>query len=409
MKNQRRNFLKNISLLGLAGTTYSLLSACSNKKTPAYADVKITKIELYKYDINIPRYFSFGTWHNRQHLFMKISAGDYYGWSEIPASRNTPDLNPVKWVNYVKQYKGLSIENALKLLESQQQPNSKTSLKEMEFMDLALLDLMGKVQGKSVVELLDLTNRAAVPGLYCILYKKEDEVKREAENSIEQNLAHHLKFKMFGDKKLDLKLLKTIRTVIGDEAQVISDVNNGYKNWQSLEELADTLNLFKSNGLNAIEDPANLKTEQWVELQKMVGDLSLIPDKPLRPVWKGIKTIKPKMGRIFNLHPSTMGSFKQTAVLAKKIKAFGGKIMIGDDSLVGPACSAWQQIAIGAGAEWVEAIEKKEDSKSYLDCVLHSATKKEANGYYSLNPAPGFGLVLDEKRLKKVCSFYINL
>ena len=398
-----------MSRLALAGVTYPLITACSNSKPAGYDDVKITRIELYKYDINIPRYFSFGTWHNRQHLFMKVSAGDYYGWSEIPASRNRPNLNPVKWVNFVKQYKGLSIDNAQKLLAAQQMPESKTSLKEMEFMDVALLDILGKIQGKSVVELLNLTNRSPVPGLYCILYKKEEEVKKEAESSIEQNLAHHLKFKMFGDKQLDLKLLHTVRTVLGNEAKVISDVNNGYKNWNSLAELADTLNIFKSNGLNAIEDPAQLKTEQWVELQKMVGDLSLIPDKPLRPAWHGIKTIKPDMGHIFNLHPSTMGSLKQTAVLALKIKAFGGKIMIGDDSLVGPGCSAWQQIAIGAGAEWVEAIEKKEDSKPYLDCVLQSATKKEANGYYALDPVPGFGLVLDAKRLKSVCSLYVDV
>jgi len=120
---------------------------------------------------------------------MKVSAGDYYGWSEIPASRNRPNLNPVKWVNFVKQYKGLSIDNAQKLLAAQQMPESKTSLKEMEFMDVALLDILGKIQGKSVVELLNLTNRSPVPGLYCILYKKEEEVKKEAESSIEQNFS----------------------------------------------------------------------------------------------------------------------------------------------------------------------------------------------------------------------------
>ncbi|CAM4200098.1 mandelate racemase/muconate lactonizing enzyme family protein [Zobellia roscoffensis] len=409
MKTNRRHFLKGISALGAIGTTYPLLSALGSINKAEYLNEKITKIELYKYDINIPRYFSFGTWYNRQHLFMKVSAGDYYGWSEIPASRNTPDINPINWVNYVKQYKGLSIENAQKLLEFQQLPESGTSLKEMEFIDVALLDISGKIQGKPAIELLNLPYRAAVPGLYCILYKNEEEVRKEAEKSLEENLAHHLKFKMYGDKKLDLKLLKTIRKVIGDNAQVISDVNGGYKDWDSLEELADTLKLFTAYGLDAIEDPANLKTHQWVQLQKMVGNLSLIPDKPLRPSWKGIKTISPGMGRIFNLHPSTMGSFKQTAVLAKKIKDFGGKIMIGDDSLVGPACSAWQQVAIGSGSEWVEAIEKKEDSKPYLDCILQSPTKKQSNGFYVLDPVPGFGLVLDEKRLKNVCSLHIDV
>lgn len=407
--NQRRVFIKNLSVLGIAGATYPLLSSCINKKGASYLDEKITKIELYRYDINIPRYFSFGTWYNRQHLFMKISAGDTYGWSEIPASRNTPDLKPVSWVNYVKQFKGLTIGAAQTLLESQQVPTSKTSLKEMEFMDVGLLDVMGRLQGKSAVELLNLPNRAAVPGLYCILYKDEEEVRKEAEHSIEQNLAHHLKFKMYGEKELDMKLLKTIRNVLGEDATVIADVNSGYKDWNSLAELSAILNDFKANGLNGMEDPAPLLTEQWVNLQKMVGKLDLIPDKPLRPAWKGMETAIAGMGRVFNLHPSTMGSFKHTVALAEKIKNFGGKLMIGDDSLVGPACSAWQQLAIGAGASWVEAIEKKEDSKNYMDCISSSATKKQSNGYYALEPAPGFGLVLDEQRLKEVCALYIDV
>jgi L-alanine-DL-glutamate epimerase-like enolase superfamily enzyme len=176
---------------------------------------------------------------------MKLTAGDFYGWSEIPASRNEPDLHPVSWVNYVKQFKGLTVSAALKLLESQQVPDSDTSLKEMEFMDVALLDIAGRLQEKPAVELLDLPYRDAVPGLYCILYKDEEEVRKEAEKSLEQNLGHHLKFKMYGEPELDLKLLKTIRGVLGQEAVVISDVNGGYKNWNSLEELAAIINVFK--------------------------------------------------------------------------------------------------------------------------------------------------------------------
>ena len=141
----------------------------------------------------------------------------------------------------------------------------------------------------------------------------------------------------------------------------------------------------------------------------MTGELALIPDAPMRPAWKGIGNLKQGMGRIVNLHPSTMGSFHYTAQLVKKVQQIGAKVMIGDDSLAGPACTAWQQIAIGSGAAWVEAIEKEEDSKDYMECVIRSATQKETNGYYSLSPAPGFGLELDTERLKKICPFYLEV
>ena len=281
---------------------------------------------------------------------MKISAGDYYGWSEIPASRNNPDVDLSAWINYIKQFKGLSVLEAQKLLQSQQEKGSKVSFKYLELMDMGLLDLAGRLQNKPSIELLGLHQKEAVPGLYCILHKDEYKVREEAEKSLQQNLGHHMKFKMYGDLEIDLKLLRIIREVLGKDAVVISDVNKGYKKWKSLEELADIINTFKDNGLNAIEDPAPLTIDQWIALQKMTGDADLIPDAPMRPAWLGLDKLQKGMGRIINLHPSTMGSFHHTALLSKKVKEIGAKVMIGDDSLVGPACSAWQQIAIGAGA-----------------------------------------------------------
>jgi len=409
MRTNRRDFIKKMSALGIAPATYPLLSACSSRNGSEYLNKKITKIEIFRYDINIPRYFSWGTWHNRQHLFIKISAGDFYGWTETPASKNNPYFKPTAWVKYLEQFKGLTFGEAQKLLASEQVLGSKRSLKMLESLDMGLLDLSGRLQNKSAVELLGLTETNPVPGLYCILDKDEKKVKEEAEKSIKQNLAHHMKFKMYGNEKVDMKLLKTIRDVLGDDAVVISDVNKGYKKWKSLDELKGVLDRFKANGLDAIEDPAHLKINQWIQLQEMVGDLTLIPDAPIRPAWKGINTMQKGMGRIYNLHPSTMGSLTHTAKLAHKVKGIGAKVMIGDDSLVGPACSAWQQIAIGVGATWVEAIEKKEDSKNFLDCVIKKSTKKEAYGYYSFKPTAGFGLEIDTNRLKKVSELYIEV
>jgi L-alanine-DL-glutamate epimerase-like enolase superfamily enzyme len=340
---------------------------------------------------------------------MKVSSGSYYGWSEIPASVNNPDLDLSGWIKYLEGFKGLTLDKARCLLYSQQVPGTKVSTRQLELIEMGLLDLSGRVANKPAIELLDLNQRDPVPGLFCILDKDVEKVRREAQNSIEQNLSHHLKFKMYGERELDLSILKTIREEIGESAMVISDVNKGYKKWKSLEELASVLTEFRNNGLTAIEDPAELSMGEWIQLQEMVGELCLIPDDLMRPSWKGINNIKHGMGRFFNLHPSTMGSFRYVAQMANKVKEIGAKVMIGDDSLVGPGCSAWQQIAIGAGASWVEAIEKKEDSKKYLGCLVNSPTKQDNKGYFSLNPASGFGVELDVDCLKKVCKIYVDI
>jgi L-alanine-DL-glutamate epimerase-like enolase superfamily enzyme len=104
-----------------------------------------------------------------------------------------------------------------------------------------------------------------------------------------------------------------------------------------------------------------------------------------------------------------MDSFTHTAQLANKVQSFGAKVMIGDDSLVGPACSAWQQMAIGAGAVWVEAIEKSGDSDDYLSCVVKKATRKTDDSYFAYQPSPGFGIELDEEQLKRICELYVEV
>ena len=406
----RRNFINRLIQIGAGSSLLPVLLNCRNKKQiNDISDEYINKIELFRYDINITRHFSWGTWYNRQHLFMKISAGDYYGWSEIPASKNNPDFDPTSWQVYLSIFKGLSIAEAFKALHSKQRAGSKYSTKQLEFVEMGLLDLAGRILQKPAVEILNLKARQAIPGLYCILDNNLARIKRKARRSIEQDLASHMKIKMFNDIDLNIKILNLVRDILGSDAMVMSDPNRGLKSWRDLNELAQLLKNFHKNGLDAIEDPAELNIDQWIRLQTMVGELALIPDFPLRPAWLSLEKLKKGMGKIYNLHPSTMGSFSHTAKLAHKIKSMGARVMIGDDSLAGPACSAWQQIAIGAGAIWVEAIEKRGDSDKYLECLESKPTYRNRNGQFTMDLRPGFGVEIDTEKLRNSCKVNITI
>ncbi|MFK7982394.1 MAG: hypothetical protein AB8G86_20600, partial [Saprospiraceae bacterium] len=134
MKKDRRKFLKNSAALLSIGSFFQW-GACGNVSANT-SKATIENIELFRYDINIPRYFSFGTWHNRQHLFMKITSGDFYGWSEVPASINNPDFAPSNWVNYLKQYIGLDIYSAQKLIWYKQKVGTSSTTKELELIEI---------------------------------------------------------------------------------------------------------------------------------------------------------------------------------------------------------------------------------------------------------------------------------
>ena len=85
--------------------------------------------------------------------------------------------------------------------------------------------------------------------------------------------------------------------------------------------------------------------------------------------------------------------------ISKIIKASKKGIMIGDSSLIGAACTFWQQLAIGNEASWVEAMEKPQEQDAFLKCVEEKATELNNDGKVAADFKPGFGLKVNENKL----------
>jgi hypothetical protein len=141
-----------------------------------------------------------------------------------------------------------------------------------------------------------------------------------------------------------------------------------------------------------------------IALQHAVGKLDLIPDVPLRPARVARDTLVPGFARVCNLHPSCMGSIVDAVTLASRVREINANLMIGDDSLIGPGCPAWQQLAIGLGAAWVEAIEKPEENNTFTTCVRQTALTRTNNGKITTNntnPTTGLGIEIDREQLRQ--------
>lgn len=369
------------------------------KKTEPEKPPKIDAIELYMFNIEKPLHFSFGTWHNRQHIFIRIVSGKFSGWSEHATGHNNLDLSLEDYARDLESLKQKELYEALKIVESNYGKWKKWG--KLEAIELALYDLIGKIENKSAVEILGLKGREPIPGLFCVLEEDPEEAEKQAHVSLKHNFKTHIKVKIFGKPNLDKQLISNVRRVMGPDAYITADVNTGYKKWKDINELTQSMLDLQKVGLNACEDPAKLKIPEWIELQKNLKDMAIIPDYIMRPAWKTLKTAQKGMGDIYNLHPHCMGSIHLTAQLAYKIKAWNAKLMIGDASLIGPACSQWQQIAIGLGADWVEALEKPDQSDIFLKCVKSLPTFQNKDGKIDMKLQPGFGINLKVSKVKK--------
>lgn len=372
----------------------------NNILTSEKLDVKINEIKVYKYNIYAEKHFSFGTWTSRQHAFISISSSSEKGWAENIMSTNNPEIELEKWAECFNELKGLTVKEAFNHIRSKV---NVWGNRQSEMAEMAIIDLAGKLLKVSGIELLGLVNKKTVPGVFVILSDDPQYVEDQAKWAVQNGRSGYIKVKLFGDLELDSQVVKAVRKVTSKDTFLIGDVNGGYRMKEEatpIDEIAEKLILLSELGLDACEDPAYISNDEWVELQSKVKVLNLIPDYPMRPASDAIFKIKKGMGRIYNIHPGCTASIIDAVKLAHKVRELGAKIMIGDDSLVGPSCTIWQQIAIGLGADWVEAVEKDKESDFFLKAVKDIATTMNNEGTIVLRSNVfGFGIDMEDTYL----------
>jgi len=375
---------------------------------------RIEAIEIYGVPVNAERRFSYEVEKGRLHLFIRFAAGGQSGWTEMNMGDGPADASLEKraWrLKWFSQIKGKTPAEAVAFFHANQE---KLGRAELEAAEMAVLDLAGRLLDKSAAEILTLTKTSPVPGLFCILSDNPAKVKAEAQRSLEQNLRTHLKVKLYGNTNTDCAVVRAAREVMGAKAYLGGDVNMGYRHTLDtnvpVDDIVAAMLALRAAGLDACEDPGQMSNAQWAEVQRRVAPLALIPDVPLRPAWQSRRTLDPAMGHVYNMHPNCMGSLIETVELGRVIQGAGKKLMVGDASLVGPACAAWQQIAIGLGADWVEALEKPQENDVFQRCVSRQSVARTPDGRYAVEkPLPGFGVEMDLNKLKELSSGVLNL
>lgn len=404
MKYTRRKFIKQssdiLSLL-LAPSLFSNFNSISS-------NVKIEEINLFLINVNKERNFSFGIWKNRQHVMINIKSGENVGWGETKVSSNRPDFDLSAWSEEFRKIKGMTLSDAIEMVRNQfLQGNWRPVITEGLLM--TLYDLMGKIEKKPTIKIWGLKGVAPVPAIFCILEKEVDMVVKQAQIAIDQNMHRYVKIKMFGDFEADKKNISALRKFLGPKSFILGDPNRGYKNVTDLKELSKIMVALHKVGMDGVEDPSSLDKEELIYLQANVGKLSIVPDKIMRPASKSIKYFDNRMGNYFNLHPNCMGTFTEINEISKVIRASNKGIMIGDSSLIGAACTFWQQLAIGNEASWVEAMEKPQEQDAFLKCIEQKATHLNRQGKVEVNLKPGFGLKVNEKKLRSLADAHLTI
>lgn len=362
----------------------------------------IDEMTVYLNQVYATKRFSFGTWTSRQHIFLSVKAGGQAGYGENIITVNQPEVSLNQWCEWLRQLKGRPVGEAFLYLR-EHLDSWQDRMTEMT--EMCLIDLAGKLVGERANALLGLSGAAPVNGAFVILSDDVAFVEQQAQWAKRNHRAQVMKVKLFGDTDVDEAVIGAVRRHCPQESTyLLGDVNCGYRTHGqtvSVEQIAEQLCRLHGAGLNACEDPAFLEIQEWVHLQKLVQPLALIPDYPLRPSRVSVNTIVKGMGSVYNIHPGSAGSVVDAVALARKIRELGAELMIGDDSLIGPGCSIWQQLGVGLGASWIEATEKQGESDAYYQAVCSLPTDSRQNPIVPNNACAGFGIILNEEALRQ--------
>ena len=405
MNHSRRKFIVRSGIafpMLVAPKLFSSSSPLSSK------EMRIDDINLFLINVTKERNFSFGVWKNRQHIMINIKGGNHIGWGETKVSSNQPDFDLSDWSNEFKKLKGMKLGEAIEEVRNQFLIGNWKPIV-TEGLLMTLYDLMGKIENKPTVKIWGLKGEDPVPAIFCILEKEKEMVLKQAQIAIDQNMHRYVKIKMFGDFELDKKNIIALRKFLGQDSFIIGDPNQGYNHVKDLKELSEIMVALNKAGMDGVEDPSDLSKEDLIYLQSYVGKLSIIPDKIMRPASKSINYFDDRMGNYFNLHPNCMGTFNEVNEISKVIRNSNKGIMIGDSSLIGAACTFWQQIAIGNQASWVEAMEKPQEQDAFLKCIEQKATHLNKQGKVEADFRPGFGLKVNEQKLTSLADKHLNI
>lgn len=369
----------------------------------------IDTVKIFQFNIRPDPTALGSSWQTRQQIFLKLGAAGVEGWGECPIALDKPNINVMAATHCFEILRGKTFGEAFAYIRSRigVWPFPYTEAAEM-----ALIDLNGKVTGRSAADILALNGRLPVHGVTVLRQKSPADLQRAAKCACQSRKANCIRILLTGHPDRDQSTVAAIREVAPrKKVFLIGDACERYSSsyFRTIEQIGIQLLKLYAAGLDACEDPASIPTNSWITLQAFASPLELSADKPLRHACRSVMTVHPKMAHIYNIHPDFMGSITDAVRLAERVHFGGNRVYIGDDLCIGPACDAWQQIAIALGAEWVETLEKPRQAPFYAHAKRQCGVLFCNGVYNQLQNVTGFGTVLDEAVLSEHAAFILDL
>lgn len=168
--------------------------------------------------------------------------------------------------------------------------------------DFALHDLMGRVYGVPIYQLLGGAQRDEIPQEWIVLLDTPEKMAENAKNFVDAGYAG-IKFKWSGDVDLDIARTRLIRETIGDGIQLCVDVNQGY----NAEGAIKVINATEHYNLKFVEEPVHRDDFEGFIQVRQKTKTALAADESAWTIKDAVRFLKLNLVDYLHAAPSRIG------------------------------------------------------------------------------------------------------
>ena len=259
--------------------------------------------------------------------------------------------------------------------------------------EMACFDLLGKVLGVNVCDLLGGPLRDSLPVLWTLAAGDADLDIAEAEEKLEAGLHARFKVKVGADMDAELKRLARISEALGDRARLTIDPNGS---WDELEATR-LLPRLAEVGIMLLEQPLPYWNLDGMARLTAAQLVPIMADECMRSVHDALAVVERRAAHVFSLKVLKSGGItrtQKTATVAEAagIRCFGGTSL---ESSVGTA----------AGMHLFSAVPNlTEGCELFGPLFLADDIVEEPLEYRDFRVwrprGPGLGVSLDEEKVE---------
>ncbi len=366
--------------------------------------VLIKEVIPYRMDIMLSEPFSisFGTYTHAHGSFVVIKTTEgIEGYGEgcpdkiVTGDTQEESLEFLKKASKYLEEKQVDEEEVHKILDKVEKElfPSQTA---RNAIDMAIYDILGKVEGKPIYKLLGASVPNEAPATLTIGLKSIEETRERAKSYMERfgrNGLRRIKLKLSGNLESDVQRVNAVLDVFPGE--ITLDANQGYKDPKVAIRALEGIYAIAGKRVILIEEPV---PKGRLDLLKQVSENSPIPvfaDESAATLEDAERVAETRSAAGINIKLQKAGGIYYAGKIAKVAKENGLKLMVG--------CNEETTVAISAALNFVasDPAIMNSDLDSDLTVANIRITEEDPidyfkNGIRYPTGKPGLGISLKE-------------